>query len=117
MCGAIHKLSTVSTSKSHFIFKPYNNYLYLYTIRRWVAKVVATKTMLSTINAAVEPYLGMNICFATLALDEPDRNLSSVAQEALQSLGLLQVLGTIRAAKPEILAYRQDVYKGTNRQS
>ena len=59
----------------------------------------------------------MNICFATLALDEPDRNLSSVAQEALQSLGLLQVLSTIRAAKPEILAYRQDVYKGTNRQS
>jgi hypothetical protein len=53
---------------------------------------------MSTLKTAIESYLGTNICFAALSLDDSKSYEASVAQETLQALGLRQVLSTVRAA-------------------
>jgi hypothetical protein len=59
---------------------------------------VNMKALLSTLKTALESYLGTNICFATLILDDPKSYQANVVQEALKTLGLRQVFPTIRAA-------------------
>ena len=70
------------------------------------ADVTSTKVLLATLKTAVESYLGTNICFATLSIDDVEDHELSVVQEALQSVGLRQVLPTIQAAKYVVLAHK-----------
>jgi hypothetical protein len=63
-------------------------------------------SVMQTLKAAVEAYLGTNICFSALSLDVYEESRRIVAQDALGTLGLRQVLPTIQAAKGMVLAYR-----------
>lgn len=63
---------------------------------------------MQTLQTAVEVYLGTNICFAVLSLDVVEVHRIAVAREALQVLGLRQVLPTVQAVKPVVLAHRPD---------
>ena len=70
------------------------------------ADVIHTKTLLATLKFATELYLGTNICYAALSLDDVSEHKANVAQEALSALGLHQVLPTIQASKSFVLAHR-----------
>ena len=72
------------------------------------ADVVSTKILLTTLMTAVESYLGMNICFARLSLDDMEERKVSVVQEALQALSLRQVSPTLRNAKLMVYANMPD---------
>jgi hypothetical protein len=66
--------------------------------------VTGTKALLSTLKTVVESYLGTNICFASLSHDDVlGYNMqgykADVAQEALQALGLRQVMPSVPVAK------------------
>ncbi|KAF2819125.1 hypothetical protein CC86DRAFT_472278 [Ophiobolus disseminans] len=77
------------------------------------ADVVSTKALLATLKTAVESYLGTNICFASLSLDDiGDQHQIDVAQEALQALHLRQVLPTVRGDKPVVVAHKPDASPG-----
>lgn len=68
--------------------------------------VTSIKALLATLRTAVESYLGTSVCFAALSLDDFEGDTVSVAQQALQAIGIRQVLPAIRAAKAEVLAHR-----------
>jgi hypothetical protein len=73
------------------------------------AEIASTKALLSSLKTAVESYLGTNICFASLSLDDVlEQHKVDVAQDALQALSLRQVLPTVQAAKQAVLAQRPD---------
>jgi len=78
------------------------------------ADVLILKAMLKALNEAVESYLGTNICFTALVLDEIDGHLAQTAQQALQLLGLRQVLGTTWASRSLVHAHPPSVYNGTD---
>jgi hypothetical protein len=78
------------------------------------ADVSTVKSLLRTLKYAVESYLGTGICFAALILDDFDAHLRSVAQEALEAVGLHQVLGTILAGKTEVMAKMPQPLPGMN---
>jgi hypothetical protein len=80
----------------------------VFGLELWIchnADVTGTKALLSTLKSEVESYLGTNICFASLVHDDPGSHADEVAQDALQALGLSQVMGTIRAATSVIHAH------------
>lgn len=62
--------------------------------------------VLATLKAAVESYLGTNICFAGLSLDTLDLNKTDVAEQALRAVHLRQTHVTARAAKSVVHAHR-----------
>lgn len=72
------------------------------------ADVATVKTLLASMNSAVESYLGTNICFASVSLDVADDNKIEVAQEALQAVGLTRMLRTIQSAKHVVIAHRPE---------
>ncbi|KAJ8118882.1 hypothetical protein OPT61_g211 [Boeremia exigua] len=72
------------------------------------------KVMLELLNKAVESYLGTNICFAALVLDEIDGHMARSAQEALRALGLRRVLGTAWASRSVVRAHPLSIYNGTD---
>jgi hypothetical protein len=72
------------------------------------AGVTATKSLLSALKKSVESYLGTNICFAGITLDNPEKNNAGVVQEALQALGLRQVLPTVLAAQFVVIAHEPE---------
>ncbi|KAF2793034.1 hypothetical protein K505DRAFT_350231 [Melanomma pulvis-pyrius CBS 109.77] len=80
------------------------------------ADVNSTKALLETLKTAVESYLGTSICFVVLSFDDVEGRQVSAAQEALQALGLRQVLPTIRAAKSVVLAHMPNILPGSNRE-
>ncbi|KAF2749249.1 hypothetical protein M011DRAFT_399428 [Sporormia fimetaria CBS 119925] len=67
--------------------------------------VVATKTMLANLKQLVESYLGTNICFAAISLDDPEGEKPSVVEEALEALGLRQVLPTLPRARTVVSSH------------
>ncbi|KAH7380169.1 hypothetical protein BKA66DRAFT_560326 [Pyrenochaeta sp. MPI-SDFR-AT-0127] len=72
------------------------------------SNIGSTLGVMQNLKTAVEAYLGTNICFAALSLDVVEDHKIDVAQEALQALGLRQVLPTAQAAKSVVLAHRPD---------
>ncbi|KAF1957719.1 hypothetical protein CC80DRAFT_491094 [Byssothecium circinans] len=68
----------------------------------------STKALLATLKSAVESYLGTNICFAGLSLDGVEEHTRDIAQEALQALGLRQVIPTVQPARYAVHANRPD---------
>jgi hypothetical protein len=76
------------------------------------ADVTATKALLAALKNAVESYLGRNICFAALTLDDLEGNKANVSQEALQALGLRQVLPTIPVAQSAVSAHKPKNFPG-----
>jgi hypothetical protein len=62
------------------------------------ADIVIVKALMSTLTTAVESYIGLNICFSALILEDAKSYEIKVAQEALQALSLWQVFPTVRAA-------------------
>jgi hypothetical protein len=52
------------------------------------ADIVIVKALMSTLTTAVESYIGLNICFSALILDDAKSYEIKVAQEALQALSL-----------------------------
>jgi hypothetical protein len=78
------------------------------------SEILVLTAMLRALNAAVEAYLGTNICFAALVLDITDENAAQRTQEALKVLGISQVLGTQKAARSMVRAHPPNVYNGTD---
>jgi hypothetical protein len=77
------------------------------------ADVSAVKSLLAALKQSVESYLGTNICFAGLVLDDHESTKAGVAEEALRALGLRQVRGTWKLpAKAVISTYKPDNYPG-----
>ncbi|KAH9882338.1 hypothetical protein J1614_000574, partial [Plenodomus biglobosus] len=74
--------------------------------------VAIVKTLLASMNSAIESYLGTNICFASLSLDVTDDKKTEVAREALHAVGLTEVLPTIQSAKYVVLANRPESRPG-----
>lgn len=74
------------------------------------ADVTSTKALLATLQTAVESYLGTNICFAAFTLDHVEGHRVDVAQEALQALGLRQVMPTGLTAKNVVYAHRGNTF-------
>ncbi len=64
--------------------------------------VFSVKPLLAALKTAVESYVGTNICFAALSIEESKDHKARVAQKALRAVGLRQVLGTILLAKSVI---------------
>jgi hypothetical protein len=72
--------------------------------------VTGTKALMSSLKTVVEAYLGTNICFASLSHDDvlgyqKHSYKLKVAEEALQALGLRQVLPSIPVARSFICAH------------
>jgi len=75
--------------------------------------VLVLKTMFSALNTAVESYLGTNICFVALVLDDIKSKTERSAQEGLQMLGLQQVLGTTQTGRAEVRAHMSSIRNAT----
>jgi hypothetical protein len=69
------------------------------------ADTTGTKSLLSALRSAAETYLGSNICFASLSLDAVDERQVAVAEHALRSLGIRQVLPTCHSGMQFMLAH------------
>ena len=94
-------MSTVLPGTRSFTFRNYIEYRYLSN-----ADVTHTKALLATLKAATESYLGTKVCHAAPSLDDASEPKAHVAHEALDALGLYQVLPTVHASKSFVLAYR-----------
>lgn len=70
--------------------------------------VISMKALLATLNSAVEAYLGTNICYAELSMDDAEGHKKSVAEEALRAIGLRQVHSTRRANPVAAVALTAD---------
>ncbi|CAI6341998.1 unnamed protein product [Periconia digitata] len=69
------------------------------------ADVIHTKALLASLKAATESYLGTNICYAILSLDDPSTHKAHVAQQALGALGLYQASRIVSTSKQFVVAY------------
>ncbi|KAH7080718.1 hypothetical protein FB567DRAFT_111665 [Paraphoma chrysanthemicola] len=76
------------------------------------ADVANVAAVLATLKAAVESYLGTNICFAALNLDTLDPGKTDIAQKALGSIHLRQTHITARAAQSAVQAHKPDQQPG-----
>lgn len=76
--------------------------------------VLILKTMFAALNAAVESYLGTNICFVALVLDDIESKTVQNAQEGLRMLGLRQVLGTTQTGRAEVRAHMSSIRSATD---
>ncbi|ORX96835.1 hypothetical protein BCR34DRAFT_578346 [Clohesyomyces aquaticus] len=70
------------------------------------ADVSYTKALLAFLKSATESYLGTNICYAAINLDDVSKHKASVALEALGALGLHQVLSIIQTSLSFVLAHK-----------
>lgn len=74
-------------------------------------KIESTLGVLHSLKSAVEAYLGTNICFAKLSIDVFEKPKIEIVQEALQALGLREVLPIAKPAK--FVTYEYSPYMGT----
>jgi hypothetical protein len=72
------------------------------------ADLVSTKALLSLLKASVESHLGTNICFASLVLDDPSSPHAKLAEQALSTLGLTQVMATTPRARRVLHSLQPD---------
>ncbi|KAJ4292451.1 hypothetical protein N0V90_009113 [Kalmusia sp. IMI 367209] len=111
-----------STSREHVIkkdgafcrlFSPALDSLPTSELGRYTCKSpdeIAVQALLSSLKNAVESYLGTNICFAALVLDDPGSHRAGVAEEALRAIGLRQVLRSVSAGKAVVREYLRGEY-------
>ena len=74
-------------------------------------KIESTLGVLHSLKTAVEAYLGTNICFAKLSIDVFEKPQIEIVQEALQALGLRELLPIAKPAK--FVTYEYIPYMGT----
>ncbi|PVH93641.1 hypothetical protein DM02DRAFT_732994 [Periconia macrospinosa] len=74
-------------------------------------KIESTLGVMHSLKAAVEAYLGTNICFAKLSIDVLEEVKIKIVREALQALGLREVLPIAPTAK--FVVYEYKPYMGT----
>jgi hypothetical protein len=69
---------------------------------------ISVKTLLSSLETAVETRLGTNFCFAELSVEDPLSYQSRLAEQALQHIGLRQIMPPGRRAKNVIRVFGPD---------
>jgi hypothetical protein len=72
------------------------------------ADLTSTMMLMSFLKAAVEFRLGTNFCFAALSVDEPLSHQSRLAEQALEQIGLRQIMPAGRRAKNVIRVFGPD---------
>jgi hypothetical protein len=72
------------------------------------ADLTSTKALMSSLKTAVESRLGTNFCFAELSVDDPSSHQSRLAEQALEQIGLRQIMPTGRRAKNVIRVFSPD---------
>jgi hypothetical protein len=63
------------------------------------ADITSIKALMSSLKTAVESRLGTNFCFVALSVDDPSSHQSRLAEQALEQIGLRQIMWTGRRAK------------------
>ncbi|KAF1828327.1 hypothetical protein BDW02DRAFT_246732 [Decorospora gaudefroyi] len=72
------------------------------------ADLTSTKALMSSLKTAVESRLGTNFCFAALSVDDPSSHQSRLAEQALEQIGLRQIMVVGRRAKNVIRVFGPD---------
>jgi hypothetical protein len=70
--------------------------------------LTSTKILMSSLRTAVESRLGTNFCFAALSVDDPLSHQSRLAEQALEQIGLRQIMPAGRRAKNVIRVFGPD---------
>jgi hypothetical protein len=72
------------------------------------ADLSSTKALMLSLKTAVESRLGTNFCFAELSVDDPSSHQSRLAEQALEQIGLRQIMSLGRRAKNVIRVFSPD---------